>query len=389
MSGVSKNTVGIENFRGYFRLRLPASVAKGTSRYFSTGLSSTEENKKKAQILAWTIEEDISKDAFDWTLTKYKPQSAISIQAQEWVWNLEKLWEKYSDFMRSQLAATTYEKDYKRKLKNHIKEFPTKDARKAIQIRDWLLANLSLESAKRILRYMSACCHWAVRSKLLPVNPFDGLAADIRAIRGKATTIDPFSIQERDAIIGAFEAHKLHKYYVPFVKFLFYTGARPGEVIALQWKHINTDCTEILFAESYNANLKIRKTTKTGKSRRFPCNARLRQLLLEIKPDDVNPTAVVFPAPRGGFIYMNRFTNQVWRGYKSGKKTYKGIVTQLLETGKVSRYRPPYNCRHTFITEMLQRNVPVQQVAQWCGNSAPIIFKHYAGIVGNAEVPEF
>ncbi|MEH1982336.1 MAG: tyrosine-type recombinase/integrase [Nostoc sp.] len=389
MSGVSKNTVGIENFRGRFRLRLPASVAKGSSRYFSTGLDSTTENRKKAQIIAWEIEADITKGSFDWTLNKYKPQSVISIQAQDWVWNLEKLWEKYSEFMRSQLAETTYEKSYKRKIPNRIKEFPTKDARKAIQIRDWLLANLSPGVAKLILRYLSACCRWGVRSHLLPINPFDGFASEVKNSKGKTNTIDPFSIQERDAIIAAFEAHKLHKYYVPFVKFLFYTGARPGEAVALTWGGVKADCTEILFAESISADFKIRKSTKTGKSRRFPCNTRLRQLLLDIKPVDVNPTATVFPAPRGGLIDVNKFTNQFWRGCKHKERVYPGIVTKLVADGVVSRYRPPYNCRHTFITEMLQRNVPVQQVAHWCGNSAPIIFKHYAGIVGNTEVPEF
>ena len=70
--------------------------------------------------------------------------------------------------MRSQLAETTYQKDYVRKIANHIRDFPTKDARKAIQIRDWLLANLSTETAKRTLRYMSTCCRWAVRSHTEP-----------------------------------------------------------------------------------------------------------------------------------------------------------------------------------------------------------------------------
>ncbi|MEH1768992.1 MAG: tyrosine-type recombinase/integrase [Nostoc sp.] len=390
MGGVSKGTVGIENFRGRFRLRLPASVAKGASRYFSTGLDSTIENRKKAQVLAWTIEEDIAKDNFDWTLNKYKPNNGSLFQAQEWVWNLEKLWEKYSEFMRSQLAETTFEKDYVRKFANHIKTLPTKDARQAIQIRDWLLANFSTETTKRVLTYISACCRWAVRSKLLPINPFEGLAAEIKGSKNNATTtIDPFSVKERDAIIAAFEAHKLHKHYVPFVKFLFYTGCRPGEAIALQWKHINIDCTEILFAESYDTKLNIRKTTKTGKSRRFPCNARLRQLLLEIKPSGFDPTAIVFPSPRGGLIDASKFTSQVWRGCKSGKKIYKGIVTQLVETGEVSRYRPPYNCRHSLITECLERGVPVTQLARWLGNSPEIIFKHYSGVLGENIVPEF
>ncbi|MEH2079554.1 MAG: hypothetical protein V7K89_05925 [Nostoc sp.] len=40
------------------------------------------------------------------------------------------------------------------------------------------------------------------------------------------------------------------------------------------------------------------------------------------------------------------------------------MVSQLVEEGKIARYRPPYNARHTFITECLERGVPVQQVAR-------------------------
>ncbi|QMS91351.1 tyrosine-type recombinase/integrase [Nostoc edaphicum CCNP1411] len=391
MVGASRNTIGIENFRGFFRLRLPSSIAKGSSRYFSTGISATQENHKKAQIIAWAIEEDIAKGDFDWTLNKYKPQSTTLFQAQEWVWNLEKLWEKYCEFMRSQLSETTYQKDYVRKFANHIRTLPSKDARNAIQIRDYLLAKSSTETTKRVLTYLSACCRWAVKSKLLPINPFDGLATDIKNSKSNTLTaaIDPFSIKERESIITAFEAHKLHKHYVPFTSFLFFTGCRPGEAIALTWQHINPDCTEILFAESYDTRLNIRKTTKTGKSRLFPCNTRLRKLLLEIKPEIFTPTTTVFPSHRGGLINASKFTAQVWRGCQSGKKTYKGIVTRLVETGEVTRYRPPYNCRHTFITECLERGVPVALISRWVGNSPEVIFKHYAGVLTEASVPEF
>ncbi|MBC1270555.1 site-specific integrase, partial [Trichormus variabilis FSR] len=51
--------------------------------------------------------------------------------------------------------------------------------------------------------------------------------------------INPFTREERDIIIKAFEESKLYSYYAPLVKFLFFTGCRPSEAIALQWKHIS------------------------------------------------------------------------------------------------------------------------------------------------------
>ncbi len=50
--------------------------------------------------------------------------------------------------------------------------------------------------------------------------------------------VNPFYKQERDLIIQTFESDRYYSYYTPYVQFLFFTGCRPSEAIALQWKHI-------------------------------------------------------------------------------------------------------------------------------------------------------
>jgi integrase len=109
---VKKYTVGIETSRGYLRLRLPNDVAKGSQRYIHLGLPATVPNQRIAQEQAWQIEDDLQNGSFDWTFVKYKPKKNNSAI---YIWNLTELWGKYCDFMRPQLAETTYEKDYKRK----------------------------------------------------------------------------------------------------------------------------------------------------------------------------------------------------------------------------------------------------------------------------------
>jgi len=56
----------------------------------------------------------------------------------------------------------------------------------------------------------------------------------------------------------------------------------------------------------------------------------------------------VFVAKEGGVIDLHNFTNRAWRNTLKGQNI---------------RYRPPYNCRHTFITLCLDAGVPIQQVA--------------------------
>lgn len=291
--------------------------------------------------------------------------------------------------MKSQLAQTTYEKDYVRKYRNHIEKLPRKRLEDAVEIRDYILSNVPANSAKRVLTYLSACCGWAVKSKLIPDNPFNEMSEDVKLPKKDSESIDPFTTSERDAIIKAFEDHSHYSHYASFVRFQFLTGARTGESIALTWGNISSDCKTITFCESYDGGTKIRKNTKTDKVRKFPCNESLQKLLMSIRPETPIPTAQVFYSPSGGIISNTRFSNQVWKGCKSGKKTYKGIVTDLVDQGVIDRYRCFYNTRHTFITLALESGLSASQVAKLAGNSPKIILDHYASSVLKIEIPEF
>ncbi|WP_414582386.1 site-specific integrase [Scytonema sp. PCC 10023] len=381
-----KGIVGIENKKGKLRLRLPRSVATDSARYLSTGMDATLDNHRKAQRVALEIEEDIRAGQFDLSFERYLGQFKTQPQKIVRGTDLGELWGRYCQYMKPQLAVTTYQRDYTRKYANHIQRLPTRDLRKAIAIRDHLVATLSADTAKRVLTYINACCSWGVSSGLVSHNPFEGMAKSIKVAKAGAD-IDPFTLAEREAILKAFSEHPQHKHYLPFVRFLFLTGCRPGEAIALQWQHISTDCSQITFSESFDSGLKVRKDTKTHQTRKFPCNQVLRGLLLSIKPKDYQPDGLVFASPTGLPINASKFASQVWKGCKSGQKTYQGIVGQLVRDGFLKRYRCPYNCRHTFITMAIEAGVPITQVAKWVGNSPEVILKHYAGILNQAEVP--
>jgi integrase len=48
----------------------------------------------------------------------------------------------------------------------------------------------------------------------------------------------PLPVKKEDRIIEAFKTNRYYKYYTPLMEFLFFTGCRPSEAVALQWKHI-------------------------------------------------------------------------------------------------------------------------------------------------------
>lgn len=336
------------------------------------------------------IEADIAYERFDPTLAKYRPEYLKPVnQVDNQLLNqpdLLKLWDKYTEYRKPQLQLTTLKAFYA-PFRNHIAKFPTKSLDDAIAIRDYIIANIAADTGKRLLVRLNACCNWAVESGLIATNPFIGMANQIK-LKSKSNDedIDPFTLEERDIIIAAFESHPQHKRYAAFIKFLFFTGCRPSEAIALQWKHITPDLSTITFCEAFTKG--IRKDTKNHKARRFPVNSKLRELLESIRPDNYCSESLVFPSSTNKPMNWDNF-QRIWRGANNKNKKYVGIVTQLVEQGKIERYRNPYQTRHSFATLALQNGLTLPDVARLIGNSPEVCLKHYASSLRNLQVPEF
>ncbi len=389
----SKGSVGIESFQGRLRLRLPRQVYSGKQKYLTLGLDNTPQNRTIAEAKKKQIESDIATESliagtFDRTLAKYRPHTHLKlVEAAEEVQNalkLDELWEHYTQFKSHQLEETTILRDYG-KIQKRIKKLPTKKLSEAVAIRNHLLKVYSAEVAKRTLKQLSAACNWGMRSKLIASNPFDGMASEIKTKKISKRSRMAFTKSEKDVIIHAFENDKYsskfapvsHSYYAPYVKFLFLTGCRPEEVVALKWKHIENN--RIVFSEAVATDLRIRKSTKTNETRMFPINKQLQALLSEIKRENYSLENLVFPAKSGKELDAHNFLNRVW----------KPVVENLVKDGQVRQYLPQYNCRHTFITMALEAGVTVTQVAKWVGNSPEIVMKHYAATIRQVQVPEF
>ena len=368
------------------RLQLVFSVG-GKRHYLSTGFSDTPANRKLAEMKARQIELDILSNNFDPTLVKYKPQPIPTpitpiTPAPVAQPALDELWEQYTEFKRPSLSPNTLIKEFattRRCIEQHL---PTKALADAIAIRDWVVANRSPDAAKRFLTQVSACCYWAMKSGIIPHNPFDGMALEVKLPKNRANNrekeIDPFTAEERDAIIQAFEQNRYYRHYAPFVSFLFKTGCRPSEAIALQWKHIRHDFCLITFEQSVivsGRGLICRQGLKTQELRKFPANRSLQALLKALQCERHDPEALVFPSPEGKYIDFHNFRNRAW--------------SSILQTLPTIRYRKPYQTRHTFITLALENGLEAKDVARLAGNSAEMIYKHYAGNKRELSVPEF
>ncbi len=361
-------------------LTLPR-VYCGRIKTIALGISSNPENWKFAELKAKQIEIDFISGYFDVTLKKYinshsTPTSQVA--------SIPEIYLEYINFRKNQVSASTWKCTYQNTL-NHLIACPYKLSSESLKLRDWVIQNRTIDTAKRILMQINAACEWALERNVISSNPFKG-KIKIKGKKSKAR-IDPFSLEEKNRIIKGFEESERFADLLPIIKFFFLTGCRTGEALALQWKHIKTDRSIVRFEEVIvlgegGASRKI--GTKQSAGRDFPCNEQLRNLLLSIRPDKRQATQAVFTRADGSPV-----SHQDLRTAWYGKGKISGIVKQLAVDDQIETYRPQYNTRHTMISQCLEASVPPTQIAEWVGNSAEIIFRNYAGIINKSSVPEF
>ena len=360
-------TVGIEKHKGHYRLRLPRVIAEASGRYLSTGLSIHDPNSlKQAQRLAWDIEDKIVEGQFNPSAYKATLKTQLTPQL-----TLSELWQLFSDHKKSSVAISTYHKLYDGTWRRLIASVPYQSPDDAERVKEWIVKNRPPRTTKQVLIHISAAMDWAKSQGLIEVNNFSGLSKGIRVTKGNF--IDPFTASEMLAIIQMFQG----SHYENFVRFLFLTGCRTGEAIALQWKQVSPDYKSVTINATYYLELKARKPTKNKKARLVPCNLQLSRLLIGVSRG--KPTDQVFTSLEGKIINNHNFLLYHWRPK----------ITQLIDQGLVDRYRPAYNTRHTAITRMLESGLTAAEVARVVGNSPRVITEHYAGVSRAIVLPEF
>ncbi|MFP4298681.1 MAG: tyrosine-type recombinase/integrase [Spirulinaceae cyanobacterium] len=360
MSRHPKGSVTVCALRGRLRLRLPREVYQGKQVYFSLSLTDTPANRAIARERAAQIERDILLGAFDPTLDKYRRRTYDPPKHHD----LGEIFEAYFSHKKSQIARSSV-RNFTTTQKR-IAAAPSRRLADAPKIRNWLLENYSADAVRRTLAKISAACAWAVEQEMISTNPFENMKPPKQPKR----SINPFTAAERDAIIEAFADDEAARHYTNFVKFLFYTGCRPSEAIALEWRHISFAMTHVIFSESLTEG--ERKTTKTGTTRKFPINEQLDEVLVDQTDITGGARSAIFTNTKGRVINLSSFTRRHWQ------KVLNSLDFE---------YRGVYHARHTFITLTLEAGVPIQQVAHWVGNSPEVILKHYAGLT-RSEVPE-
>ncbi|MBC1238739.1 tyrosine recombinase XerC [Nostoc sp. 2RC] len=311
--------------------------------------------------------------------------------------SLMEVWDMYCEYKKPSLKETVYKLDYCKRypnlIKSAIKAVGESDASK---IRNWLIENRNLETVKNLLSYLSKAYERAIKCKLIKHNPFDGMAEDLQQIGALGKKQNEIEIEndndvldrskafiwnEAETILSYVQNNPYLCHWHAFIDFKFLTGCRTGEAIAFMWGDILWDKEQIVIRRTYSERIKKFLPTKNETTRFFPMpkDGRLWKLLASIPQKENNET--VFTSKHNRIISARTFNN-TWRGGIDGTK---GIIPTLINQGKVSKYLPPYNTRHTFIShQIFDLGRDERTVNAWCEHSQEVSRKHYQDIADRA-----
>jgi len=221
---------------------------------------------------------------------------------------------------------------------------------------------LSAKTVRHIAVLMHGVFQKAVVWRLIDRNPMDG----VELPKGKKNAP---RVVEKDAAKKLLARARSTRLY-PLILLDLATGARRGELLALQWSDIDFESGIMNVTKSLEqtkAGLRV-KSTKSGKPRRFavPSAAldaleehRSRQQAdLEMFGAEYKDNDLVFCQPEGGYYSPDRVGAR---------------VVELMRKAGLAAGVSLHSLRHTHASELLSKGVPIATVAKRLGHASPNI----------------
>lgn len=194
---------------------------------------------------------------------------------------------------------------------------------------------------------------------LIYENPCEGIVLP-KAEDGTRRSLTEY---ERENILILCETHPLGL----ALKIMLYCGLRPGEVCALQWRHIDP-VNGMLTVDSAAKKLGGIGTPKTKAGiRKIP----IPKVLDLKRPRGTSPFDFVCKSRRGLPLKLSNF-QRMWESFKNdlniqmGCESYKG---KAVPPFRVAPDLVPYVLRHTYCTDLQAAGVPINVAKELMGHS--------------------
>lgn len=224
---------------------------------------------------------------------------------------------------------------------------------------------------------LSTILHSAVSEELIPKNP----AAVLDLPKRTRKEIDPLTLDEANEIIVKMYQHDHwpSTIYAAFFEFVFFTGMRLSEALAMRWDAVDLEkrtahvCRGIALGE-------VVERTKTGSDRFVLLNERALHALEFARnyaerrkkgKGRILETPFIFPPTKNA-----EYVRQTSDLHKQWIPTLKALNI---------RHRPPYNCRHTYATICIMSGMNPAFISQQLGHSVQMLLSTYARWINSSS----
>lgn len=245
--------------------------------------------------------------------------------------------------------------------------------RRVMASREWKSPGVKRNAISKLSTILNS----AVSEELIQKNP----AAILELPKRSKKEIDPFTLEEANLIIAKMYEHDHwpSTIYAAFFEFVFFTGMRLSEALAMRWDAIDEEkrtahvCRGIALGE-------VVERTKTGSDRFVLLNDRALHALAFAKEyaerrkngkGKVLETPFIFPPSKN-----SEYVKQTSDLHKQWIPTLKALNI---------RRRPPYNCRHTYATICIMSGMNPAFISQQLGHSVQMLLSTYARWINSSS----
>jgi integrase len=230
-------------------------------------------------------------------------------------------------------------------------------------------AGHSAATTNRVIQFVKAVLNEALVDRYITYNPCEKLGK----LDHEKTEIQVLSFREADWLMHHAQDHhgdhdQIDPRYSMMIALGLYAGLRIGEVLGLQWKHINFFAQELQLKQQWSSQLRKLRPLKGGKkankkNRDVDMDADLMQMLREYRMVMGNPDdeAFVFPATKGKAnitpLDGSNFGNRAWMKIKKAAKVSEGF-----------RF---HDLRHTYASHLLESGARIDYVSKQLGHYDP------------------
>lgn len=280
----------------------------------------------------------------------------VDIWYQEW----KRVYKAPADLTRKSLQL--YDEKYRKYISPAIGTLPLRDVHD-VQLQSILndQRGMSFSHVTKLRMVMQEMFRQAYRSRLIAFDPSVGL----RLPKNVKRSFRSITEEERAHIL---EVAKYHPSGL-WVLLILYSGLRPGEAAALQWKDIDFDRNEIHVYKAVESGSNHIKTPKTPAGiRDIPMRSELRRLLWQAKGE---PFSLLFPTKRGTV----RNSSGIWKQWQSFAKELDLHMGAQEENGEIAHHAIApdltlYCLRHTFCTDLQRAGVAINIAKELMGHSS-------------------